>query len=667
MYELIVCLLTYRRDSTPLYDRELAEQERHRQEAAKKLEEQQAEELKGATFKPLLPKRSSFISDQRRSLSAEPRDNTGVFRRLSSTLTMSTNMSAAETVLSDDMSTALGPGIGFTRRKSVIMPESNMQQLFERLHSTVKIVEEAKPEAKVKIMDDKQLEQVVERLNTKRTKSYAVKVDPDELERIQPKHVKELKVEAKQLNEIVERLGSKTTKSRAASLLQQSAGSPKTSGTSSPAINQRSRVNSNMMDAAESPIIRRSESNDRLNMTSSSTPFSTANKTSGNISPPPAMLLKKVFKDVEANSGSNSESESPQLSQQKAVTKRAPSPVAAPAAAPVSKRVASPAVGESSSAVKKPTSAVKPAAKPVTPAIKTRGESKEREVIVKVPVVRSIKRAPKEETDDSAAISELSFEPPAAAPQPVAAVAPKPAPAASEPVKFDRQASSTGKPSNDFERKLAASLAMLTMPVPGVPPPAPVAAPAHLGAPIVPALVEPAATKQSAPLPEPVFSAPSPAPLAPSVVEEVDPSGSLYLSADPSARASPAADQLAFFANSGILPTAAATSSVKGSVAAAPADKRATEVVTSEVLAAAEVVTVSPRARIVKPSAVDTSKKESTNTKNTPRKAGGTTPAGATKTPKKSAAGPPLSAEAKEFMDSIPMVDVDEGSASSGM
>lgn len=199
---------SYSRNDAPMYDRLVAEQQRTRMEMEMRQREKEEQALKEATFKPTLPESSKELARRRSMSSSSDLMSLSVHSRLN---TMNTVSSANVTGLNSvfDNVTVLTEDTGgeiLSRRNSVVIPEKDMQDLVRRL-SMHKIVEEPKSEVKTKVLAPKDYEEVIERLALHKTMSFTLKTDPNEYEAIQPKLLKEHpKVSTEVMQEIVERL-----------------------------------------------------------------------------------------------------------------------------------------------------------------------------------------------------------------------------------------------------------------------------------------------------------------------------------------------------------------------------------------------------------------------------------------------------------------------------
>jgi hypothetical protein len=205
-------------DFTNIYERQKADHDRLQIEMEMRRQQQEEDKLKELTLKPQVPEASKQLARRRSQANIDAGgDAASVF-----SMSVHSRLASMYTVSSANLSLS-GMGDNATimteltnkddpihPRQSIVLPEEKVNQLVRRL-SMHKKVEEPVPEVRAKVMSPQEYEGAVQRLSMQKTMSFTLKTDPEQLEAVQPKLVKEVpKVSQEQMDEILERLQSPT-------------------------------------------------------------------------------------------------------------------------------------------------------------------------------------------------------------------------------------------------------------------------------------------------------------------------------------------------------------------------------------------------------------------------------------------------------------------------
>jgi hypothetical protein len=178
-----------RHSEKTLYERQLEETKRTREELDKKKEEQTLEQLKEATFSPAIPESSKVLARKRSSQIIDVNGgsvtgNGDVYHRLS-VYNPSPHISE-NSFFSNGPGSFIPPAPNSEVRKSIILPERVLSQVFERL-ATPSVTQfeehlleaEKEKEKKKVVLPEKEVDQIFNRLNVTRTMSFTFKYDDD--------------------------------------------------------------------------------------------------------------------------------------------------------------------------------------------------------------------------------------------------------------------------------------------------------------------------------------------------------------------------------------------------------------------------------------------------------------------------------------------------------
>jgi hypothetical protein len=178
-----------RHSEKTLYERQLEETKRTREELDKKKEEQTLEQLKEATFSPAIPESSKVLAKKRSSQIIDVNGgsvtgNGDVYHRLS-VYNPSPHISE-NSFVSNGPGSFIPPAPNSEVRKSIILPERVLSQVFERL-ATPSVTQfedhlqeaEKEKEKKKVVLPEKEVDQIFNRLNVTRTMSFTFKYDDE--------------------------------------------------------------------------------------------------------------------------------------------------------------------------------------------------------------------------------------------------------------------------------------------------------------------------------------------------------------------------------------------------------------------------------------------------------------------------------------------------------